>query len=203
MVSGLASPPGEGQFAAVNAVTDAEYLLNAILIVSVLFAVISPASPLRMMRDDLPPAVRTEMVVSTEWLARHLKDPEVVVLCIAAGKDFYASGHIPGARLIQLSDIAITRDEIPNELPDAEHLRKVFEKAGVTKKSRIVLYGERYGLLAARGYFTLDYLGLADRAALLDGGVEKWKADRRPMSTAVPEVKASKLAISLSLSPLP
>ena len=75
MVSCLPSAGGEGQFAAVNPVTDTEYLLNAILIASVLFAVISPASPLRMMRDELPPAIRTEMVVSADWLAQQGVSP--------------------------------------------------------------------------------------------------------------------------------
>jgi thiosulfate/3-mercaptopyruvate sulfurtransferase len=48
---------------------------------------------------------------------------------------------------------------------------------------RIVIYGENSGLLAARVYFTLDYLGHGDRAALLDGGIEKWKAEKQMVET--------------------
>ena len=43
-------------------------------------------------------AVRSEMLVTTQWLSENLKDPNVVVLCIAAGKSFYEESHIPGAR---------------------------------------------------------------------------------------------------------
>jgi thiosulfate/3-mercaptopyruvate sulfurtransferase len=46
-----------------------------------------------------------------------------------------------------------------------------------------VIYGENSVLLAARVYFTLDYLGHGDRAALLDGGIEKWKAEKLPVDT--------------------
>ena len=142
-------------------------------------------------------SVRSEMLVSTDWLARHLKNPELVVLCVAASPDFYSKGHIPGARLISLSHLVTTRDGIPNELPPVEKLQEVFAKAGVTNNARIVLYGERQGLLAARAYFTLDYLGLADRAALLDGGIEKWRAEKRAESLDFPKVSPQALKVTI------
>lgn len=141
------------------------------------------------------PILRKDMLVSTGWLAQHLKDPKLVVLCVAGRNEFYSGGHIPGARFISLGDITVTRDGIPMELPPVADLKRVFESAGVTDRSRIVLYGERYGLFAARAYFTLDYLGLGDRTALLDGGLEKWKAESRPLSTEVPKPVAGKLTV--------
>jgi len=144
-----------------------------------------------------PPTLRPEMLVTTAWLAEHLSDHDVVVLCINSTPEFYSKGHIPGARQIKLGDIAVTRDGIPNELPPVEDLRKVFAQAGVSNKSRVVLYGERSNLFAARAYFTLDYLGVAGRAALLDGGIDKWTAEHRPLSTETPKVKPAALTISL------
>jgi thiosulfate/3-mercaptopyruvate sulfurtransferase len=143
------------------------------------------------------PRSRPEMLVTTAWLAEHLSNPDMVVLCIDSTPEFYSHGHIPGARQIKLGDIAVTRDGIPNELPPVEDLRKVFAEAGVSNQSRIVLYGERSNLFAARAYFTLDYLGVAERAALLDGGIEKWTAEHRPLSTETPQVKPAALTISL------
>ncbi|MCU1219088.1 MAG: Thiosulfate sulfurtransferase [Candidatus Angelobacter sp.] len=142
------------------------------------------------------PKLRQEMLVTTAWLAENLSEPDVVVLCISSTADFYAKGHIPGARQIMLSDIAITRDGVPNELPSVEALQRVFAAAGVSNSSRVVLYGERYNLLATRAYFTLDYLGVAARVALLDGGQDKWTAERRPLSTEIPQVKTATLAVS-------
>ena len=75
-------------------------------------------------------------------------------------------------------------------------MQHVFEAAGVSNSSRVVLYGERFNLLAARAYFTLDYLGVAARVAILDGGLEKWTAERRPLSTEIPQSKTATLVVS-------
>jgi thiosulfate/3-mercaptopyruvate sulfurtransferase len=155
-------------------------------------------APVARASDSSP--VRTSMLVSTEWLAAHRSDSNLVVLCIASDESFYNKGHIPGARLVRLSEITTVRDSIPNELPSAQMLQSVFEQAGVANDSRIVLYGERSGLLAARAYFTLDYLGLAGNAALLDGGIEKWRSEQRPESKRTPAIDKHELNVSLNPS---
>jgi thiosulfate/3-mercaptopyruvate sulfurtransferase len=120
----------------------------------------------------------------------------VVVLSVGATPEFYSNGHILGARQILLNEIAITRDGIPNELPPVEKLQAIFAAAGVSNHSRVVLYGERSNLLAARAYFTLDYLGVAERTSLLDGGLEKWKAEQKPLSNVAVKAKPAKLTIA-------
>jgi hypothetical protein len=65
------------------------------------------------------PAVRSDILVSTDWLAQHLKDPKVVVLQVSRDRATYDAGHIPGARFFALSDLIVTRDGIMNELPPA------------------------------------------------------------------------------------
>jgi thiosulfate/3-mercaptopyruvate sulfurtransferase len=146
--------------------------------------------------QDAGPKLRPEMLVTTAWLAENLSEPDVIVLCINSTPEFYSKGHIPGARQIKLEDIAVTRDGIPNELPPVETLQHVFAAAGVSNSSRVVLYGERFNLFAARAYFTLDYLGVAARVAILDGGLEKWTAERRPLSTEIPQAKTTTLVVS-------
>ncbi len=148
------------------------------------------AQPAR--KGTVVPAVRAHLLVSTDWLAKYLNDPKVVVLHVAREKANYEAGHIPGARFLALSDILVTRDGVPNELPPIDKLQPVFSKLGVGDGSRVVIYGEMSGLMAARVYYTLDYLGFGDRAALLDGGLEKWKAEKREVTTAAPEIKAAK-----------
>jgi thiosulfate/3-mercaptopyruvate sulfurtransferase len=145
---------------------------------------------------DSAPRLRQEMLVSTDWLAAHLHDPDLVLLSVGGTPDFYNKGHIPGARQLRLAEIAVTRDGIPNELPPDAELQRAFEVAGVSNNSRVVLYGDRFNLLAARAYFTLDYLGLAEHAALLDGGIEKWKAEKKPVSTETEPVRRSTLKIA-------
>ena len=147
-------------------------------------------------QNNAAPKLRPEMLVTTGWLAENLSEPDLIVLCINTTPEFYSKGHIPGARQIKLEDIAVTRDGIPNELPPTENLKHIFEVAGVSNSSRVVLYGERFNLLAARAYFTLDYLGVVARVALLDGGLEKWTAERRPLSTEIPQSKTGTLVVS-------
>ena len=158
-------------------------LAHLILNSAIIFGAALPAA------DPSLTKVRTEMLVTTGWLARHLKDPNVVVLCIAGSEGFYTEGHIPRAHLIKLADITTKHGDTPNALPDVKHLETIFRAAGVTSKSRVIIYGDSYNLLAARAFYTLDYLDLGAHAALLDGGIDKWKNELRPLTKEL--VKAS------------
>ena len=133
-------------------------------------------------------STRSDMLVSTDWLSAHLTDPDTVILHVSANRTTYDAGHIPGARFVAQGDIAITRDGIPNELPATEDLVKVFEAAGVSDNQRVIVYSDATVLPATRAYFTLDYLGHGDKAALLDGGLGKWRSEGRALTTAVPTV---------------
>ena len=139
--------------------------------------------------------VRSEMLVSTDWLAQHLHDPGLIVLCIASSAEFCEQGRIAGSRFVSLSAIAITRDGVPNELPALSDLQRIFESVGVSDQSRVVLYGERYGLFAARAYYTLDYMGAAGHASLLNGGLEKWKAENRALTAEPPKIQPGQLTV--------
>jgi thiosulfate/3-mercaptopyruvate sulfurtransferase len=141
------------------------------------------------------PAVRSDMLVSTAWLAQHLNDPGVVILHVSRDRTAYDAGHIPGARFLALSDIVITRDGILNELPPAATLKSLFERAGISDDSRVILYGDVSVLPATRAYFTLDYLGHGQATALLDGGLPKWSAESRPLAKETPEVKQGRLTL--------
>ncbi|MGP0075027.1 MAG: sulfurtransferase [Bryobacteraceae bacterium] len=138
------------------------------------------------------PAVRSDMLVSTAWLAQHINDPNIVLLQVSRDHTAYDAGHIPGARFLALSDIAVTRDGILNELPPAAALKTVFERVGVSDDSRVILYGDASVLPATRAYFTLDYLGHG-ATALLDGGLHKWTAESRPLAKETPEVRQGRL----------
>lgn len=124
-------------------------------------------------------AVREEMLVSTTWLQRQLSKVNVLYIGDAAS---YAAGHIPGAVLVELSSLVVERDGIPNELPPIDALERTFRAAGVGSHGRIVIYSNDV-VLAARAWFTLDYLGQGERTALLDGGYDKWIADGGAVST--------------------
>jgi thiosulfate/3-mercaptopyruvate sulfurtransferase len=125
---------------------------------------------------------KAEMLVSTADLARQLADPAVVVLHVSDRQSSFDEGHIPGARFVRYGDIAIEGDRAAgSELPSVEQLKRIFEAAGVTDRSRVVIYGSST-VGAARAFFTLDVAG-HPRVALLDGGLAAWKAEQRPLET--------------------
>ena len=133
---------------------------------------------------------REELVVSTAWLAQHLKDANLVIFQLGV-KTEYDAAHIPGARFITLDDVAITDRTNPASLtlqmPAADDLRARLEKIGVSDNSRVVIsYGRDRIASATRVLFTLDHAGLGARASVLDGGSEAWAREGRPMSTEVP-----------------
>lgn len=131
---------------------------------------------------------RPQMLVSTDWLAKNLKDANLVLLHVSANRTAYDAGHIPGARFVSVHKLAITVNGIPNELPPVADLKRILEAAGVSDETRVILYGDASVLPATRAYFTLDYLGHGDHAALLDGGLEKWRSEGRELTKDAPPV---------------
>ncbi len=134
------------------------------------------------------------MLVSTEWLAQRLTDPKVVVLHIPHDENDFRSGHIPGARPIPYADVRIERDGIGTELPPLDQIRSTFEKLGVSDDSYVVIYasGREMAPMASRVFLTLDHLGHS-RVALLDGGLAKWRAEGRSVSSEDPRIVPGKL----------
>ena len=89
--------------------------------------------------------LRESMIVSTEWLAQHLKDDDLVLLQVG-DKDEYTAAHLPRAQFIQIADISTPRGQgLILELPPVEQLKATFDKLGVTDKSHCCLFQQRLG----------------------------------------------------------
>ena len=127
-------------------------------------------------------AVQTEMLVTTSWLQQHLTDRDLVVLYVGQDTTRFDEGHVPGSRFVRLDELVEQHKDSLNELPPGADLQALFESLGVGDNSRVILMGDHGGVFAARAYFTLDYLGHGDHVALLDGGLEKWTAEAKPLS---------------------
>ncbi len=124
------------------------------------------------------------LLVSADWLAAHLAQPDLVVIHVDRDRAGFDAGHIPGSRFVPLSAIVIERDGLPNELPPVAVLDSVMESLGIGDHGRVIVTGDPLG--AARFFFTLEYLGQSGRVALLDGGLESWKQAEGALSTAPP-----------------
>jgi thiosulfate/3-mercaptopyruvate sulfurtransferase len=126
-----------------------------------------------------------EPIVSTDWLAKSLNDPKVVIVDIRKVED-YRAGHIPGSVNIFYNTWAITEGALRNQVPPLDDLTDIIVAAGITPDSRVVVVGNadnpsnRAGI--TRIAWTLKYAGLSN-IAVLDGGYEKWLAQKKPVST--------------------
>lgn len=131
--------------------------------------------------------VRSDILVSTDWLARHASDPGLVVLHSSGQRSDYDAGHVPGARWLAWQSYTTQRNGLSTELPDAAALDSALEAVGISDGSRIVITGGPIQTIA-RLYFTLDYFGLGDRVSLLDGGIDAWREEGRALSREAPAV---------------
>lgn len=137
----------------------------------------------------LAATVQPQMIVSTEWLADNINHPDVRVLNVATMRDIKAP-HIPSAIFLNADRLMERVDGIPNELPPVAKLEELFRGAGVRETDRIIITSDD-PQLATRAWFTLDYLGWSEHAAILDGGNVKWRNEHRQVTTALKGVKAS------------
>ena len=124
---------------------------------------------------------KAPVLVSTEWLAKNLNDPSLVILHVAMLQAGMPKELIPGARVLDYHAITEDRGGLPVEMRSVPELVEAFQAAGVSNSKRVVIYGEGWPHNAARAFVTLDYLGHGDRTSLLDGGLEAWKAEGRPV----------------------
>ena len=136
-----------------------------------------------------PAATRDSLVVAPEWLQQHLGDSTVVVLHADRSRAGYDTAHIAGARYVELSRFTTTRDGLTSELPPVDQLLALVKELGISNRSRVILYGDP--LSAARFFFTMDYLGHGNLAAMLDGGLAAWRAAGGTVTRDVPTVVAT------------
>ncbi|MEO8448216.1 MAG: sulfurtransferase [Gemmatimonadota bacterium] len=143
------------------------------------------------------------MLVSTAWLAEHRNDPKLVILQIgdARSKPAYDQGHIPGAQFMNpFRELAAPHVEggLALELPPEAQLDSVLEAHGISNDSYVVLvHAGEYFSPTSRTFLTLEYAGLGGRISILDGGLELWKTEGRPVSTDVPTPARSSFKLAL------
>ena len=128
------------------------------------------------------------LLVSADELAALLKEPTVVVLAVGNSADDFTAGHVPGARFVLYDDIAPAIDGLQSELPPIETLRRVLANAGISDRSKVIVYGST--IAATRLFFTLDYFGHPN-VRVLNGGLAAWKARGGPLEISPPPSAAA------------
>jgi thiosulfate/3-mercaptopyruvate sulfurtransferase len=125
-----------------------------------------------------------ERLVSTEWVAEHLDDPDVVIVESDEDVLLYNTGHIPGA--LKIDWVADLNDSLIRDYLKAEAFAALAGQKGITPEKTVVFYGDNFNWWAAYALWVFSLFGHKD-LRLLDGGRAKWVAEGRPLDTDVPE----------------
>ena len=128
----------------------------------------------------------TDPLVSTEWLAAHLNDPQVKVLdatfklpgILPLPKDDYLAQHIPGAVFFDVDAVSDHSSSLPHMFPSAEQFGRDVGALGISNDDTVVLYDAGGWVAAPRGWWMFLSFG-HNNVRVLDGGLKKWLAEGR------------------------
>ena len=134
-----------------------------------------------------------DALVSTEWLAAHLGEADLVVFDSTKylpneGRDGAAEflrAHIPGAQFFDIDLVADQETTLPHMVPTAGRFERLLSAMGVSNASRVVFYDQKGIASSARGWWLMGLFG-HDRAAVLDGGLPKWQREGRNVESGSP-----------------
>ncbi len=155
----------------------------------------SPSSPAPAGAPDSAIAAKgyahPEVLVTTAWLADHLRDPKVRVLESDEDVLLYDTGHIPGAQKVDWHEDL--NDHVVRDYVSREQFQALLRRLGIDESTTVVFYGDKNNWWAAYAFWVFQLFGFRN-AKLLDGGRLKWEAEGRPMTTEVPRYPATQYA---------
>ena len=142
-------------------------------------------------------------LVSTDWLAAHLKDPDLRVIDASwylpdAGRNAqaeYQAAHIPGARFFDIDEISDQRSNLPHMAPPPEKFISRMRAMGIGDGHQVVVYDGAGLFSAARVWWTFRLMGKMD-VAVLDGGFPKWLAEGREVEDMPPVLRDRHMTIT-------
>ncbi len=130
-------------------------------------------------------------LVSTDWVAQHLNDPQVRLLEVDVDTSAYERGHIEGA--VGLNWTTQLGDRIRRDIPSREAWQQLMADSGVSNQTRLIFYGDNNNWFAAFAYWIARIYGHTN-AALMNGGRKKWELEQRPLATTATSTSAATYA---------
>jgi thiosulfate/3-mercaptopyruvate sulfurtransferase len=148
---------------------------------------------------------KSRFVVSADWLQAELGKPDLRVLDVsfylpAQKRDAdaeYAAGHIPGAIRFDQDKIADHSTNLPHTIPSPDYFSAEVAKLGISEDDRIVVY-DGIGMFASPRVWWLFRVMGAKNVFVLDGGLDGWKAEGRPLETDVPRYASASFTANYS-----
>ncbi|MEM7488077.1 MAG: 3-mercaptopyruvate sulfurtransferase [Pseudomonadota bacterium] len=141
-------------------------------------------------------------LVSIDWLGARLTSPDLRVIDASwylpdIGRDpvaEYDAQHIPGARFLPLDEVSDGRSALPHMAPPVEKFMSRMRRMGVGDGHTIVIYDGAGIFSAARVWWLMRLFG--QRAAVLDGGLPKWVAEGRPVTSDPPAIRDRHMTVT-------
>jgi thiosulfate/3-mercaptopyruvate sulfurtransferase len=145
--------------------------------------------------------------ISSDWLAHHLNDEDLMILDVQPNVHDYIMGHLPGARYLNEGLLRSANSGLPAVFVPPEVLQPVFSQVGLQPNRPVVIYSAsgRYSKCAAGLGDGLEQTMMAysliryghNNVYILDGGLEKWKSEGRKLTKAFPSWKRSSFEASV------
>ncbi|MCU0512607.1 MAG: sulfurtransferase [Anaerolineae bacterium] len=120
-----------------------------------------------------------EVLVSTEWLAAHLTDPNIRIVESNEDPLLYAAGHIPGA--VEVDWTRDLNDQVVRDYVGREAFEALAQRSGITRDTTVIFYGDKNNWWATYAFWVFQLFGHTS-ARILDGGRKKWEAEGRPLT---------------------
>ncbi len=129
-----------------------------------------------------------DVLVTTEWVAAHVDDPNIRIVESDEDPLLYASGHIPGA--VEIDWVRDLNDPVRRDYLHKDKFEALMRSRGITRDMTVVLYGDKNNWWAAYAFWIFQLFGHTN-AKIMDGGRHKWDKEGRPTTTDVPNITPS------------
>jgi thiosulfate/3-mercaptopyruvate sulfurtransferase len=131
--------------------------------------------------------IEQPQLISTAQLAQRLNDSNLRIIDARGALATYLQEHLPNALFLSTETLRLTRGGIPGQMLPPERLAEIFGAMGIGAEHEVVVYSSAEDAFSAATYTALALLAIGHtRVAVLDGGFEKWKAENRPLTRAIP-----------------
>ena len=132
--------------------------------------------------------IHPEALVSTDWVAEHLDDPEVRIVESNEDPLLYSSGHIPGA--VEVDWTRDLNDPVRRDYLGREGFEALMRRIGASRDTTVIFYGDRNNWWATYAFWVFQLFG-HDKAKIMDGGRIKWDKEKRPLTRDVKSYPAT------------
>jgi thiosulfate/3-mercaptopyruvate sulfurtransferase len=136
---------------------------------------------------------QSNFLVSTDWLAKNIKNQNVKIIEVSVSPGLYERGHIEGAVNFKWHTDLV--DTVNRDIISKDKLEKLLINSGVNKDSTIILYGDKNNWFAAWAAWIFDIYGI-ENVKLLDGGRHKWEAEKKALTPIATKVKPGNIKLT-------